>query len=187
MPADVTQLLNSIDPGDSKAAEELLPLVYRELRALASRKMSGQPAGHTLQATALVHEAWIRVSKEDHAWQNRRHFFSAAAESMRRILVDQARRKQRVRHGGELERVHLDNVDIAMDSTPDELLHVNEALEKLSKLDPAKAELVKLRYFVGMPIPEAAEALGISSATAKRQWKFARAWLFDQLSNRSGL
>lgn len=141
--------------------------------------------GQTLQPTALVHEAWLRVSGEDHAWRNRSHFFGAAAEAMRRILIHQARRKLRPKHGGDQSRVNVDGLDIAMESPPDELLRVNDALQELAKQDPMKAELVKLRYFVGMRIPEAAEALGISPATAKRHWTFARVWLYDKLTGSS--
>lgn len=183
MPADVTQLLNTIEEGDPHVAEKLLPLVYEELRRLAASKMSAQPAGHTLQATALVHEAWLRISGESHRWENRRHFFTAAAEAMRRILVDQARRKQRLKRGGPQERLSLDEIDIAIETGPDELLRVHDALAKLADEDPLKAELIKLRFFVGLGIPEAAEILGISATTAKRHWIFARAWLYDELKS----
>jgi RNA polymerase sigma factor (TIGR02999 family) len=179
--SDVTQLLNAIDAGDPKAADQLLPLVYEELRRLAMSKMAAQPAGHTLQATALVHEAWLRISEEDHLWESRKHFFSAAAEAMRRILVDQARRKQRLKRGGPQERVQIDSLDIATEAQPDELLRVHDALGKLAAEDPLKAELIKLRFFVGLGIPEAAELLGISPTTAKRHWTFARAWLYNEL------
>lgn len=179
--SDVTRLLDAIEQGDPKAAEELLPLVYEELRKLAAAWMALQPPGQTLQATALVHEAWLRISKENHRWENRRHFFSAAAEAMRRILVDQARRKQRLKRGGPLERASLDEITIAMEAKPEELLRVHDALEKLATEDALKAELIKLRFFVGLGIPEAAEILGISPTTAKRHWTFARAWLYDEL------
>jgi RNA polymerase sigma factor (TIGR02999 family) len=161
----------------------LLPLVYDDLRRLAVAKMAGQAAGHTLQATALVHEAWLRVAAENHTWQNRSHFFAAAAEAMRRILVDQARRKQRQKRGGGRERVAIDQLDIAVESEPREFLKVHEALDRLAAEDPLKAELIKLRFFVGLRIPEAAEVLGISPTTAKRHWTFARAWLYDELQN----
>lgn len=183
MSADVTQWLNAIEEGDPQAAEELLPLVYEELRRLATAKMSMQPAGQTLQATALVHEAWLRLSKENHRWEHRRHFFAAAAEAMRRILVDQARRKLRLKRGGVQQRLCLDAIDIAIETPPDELLRVHDALAKLAAEDPLKAELIKLRFFVGSGIPEAAEILGISPTTAKRHWTFARAWLYDELKS----
>ena len=183
MSTDVTQLLNAIQEGGPQVAEKLLPLVYEELRRLAAAKMSMQPAGHTLQATALVHEAWLRISRENHRWENRRHFFSAAAEAMRRILVDQARRKQRLKRGGPQERLSLDQITIAIETEPEELLRVHDALEKLAAEDALKAELVKLRFFVGLGMPEAAEILGISATTAKRHWTFARAWLYDELKS----
>ena len=183
MSANVTQLLNATEGGDPQVAEKLLPLVYEELRRLAVSKMSTQPAGHTLQATALVHEAWLRVSKENHGWENRRHFFTAAAEAMRRILVDQARRKQRLKRGGAEERLSIDEIDIAIETAPDELLRVHDALAKLAAQDPLKAELVKLRFFVGLRVSESAEILGISTTTAKRHWNFARAWLYDELKS----
>jgi RNA polymerase sigma factor (TIGR02999 family) len=183
MSAEVTQLLNAIEEGDPHVAEQLLPLVYEELRRLAASKMSMQPAGHTLQATALVHEAWLRISRENHRWENRRHFFTAAAEAMRRILVDQARRKQRLKRGGPQERLSLDEIAIAIETEPEGLLRVHDALEKLAEEDALKAELIKLRFFVGLGIPEAAEILGISATTAKRHWTFARAWLYDELKS----
>ena len=183
MSADVTELLNAIEGGDPHVAEQLLPLVYEDLRRLAVAKMSTQPAGHTLQATALVHEAWLRVSKENHRWENRRHFFTAAAEAMRRILVEQARRKQRLKRGGAPERLSIDEIDIAIETAPDELLRVHDALAKLAHEDPLKAELVKLRFFVGLGVSESAEILGISATTAKRHWNFARAWLYDELKS----
>ena len=180
---EVTQLLSAIESGDPQAADKLLPLVYDSLRRLAAAKMAIQPAGHTLQPTALVHEAWIRIAEENHRWDNRKHFFSAAAEAMRRILVDQARRKQRLKRGGPQERVNIDSIDIATESTPDELLRVHEAVEKLAAEDPLKAEFIKLRFFVGLGIPEAAQVLEISATTAKRHWTFARAWLYNELKS----
>ena len=183
MTADITQLLNAIEDGDPQVAETLLPLVYEDLRRLAALKMAEQPAGQTLQATALVHEAWLRISKEKHRWENRRHFFTAAAEAMRRILVEQARRKQRLKRGGAPERLSIDEIDIAIQTAPEELLRVHDALEKLAIEDALKAELVKLRFFVGLGIPESAEILGISATTAKRHWNFARAWLYDELKS----
>jgi len=179
---DVTQVLNAIEKGDAKAGDELLPLVYAELRKLAAQKMAGESAYQTLQPTALVHEAWLRlVGSEQQTWQNRGHFFGAAAEAMRRILIENARRKRAVRHGGNQQRVDIDEVEIAANLKEEELLAMDDALERFTALDPQKAELVKLRYFVGMTNDEAAEILGISVPTAKRWWTYARAWLFSQL------
>jgi RNA polymerase sigma factor (TIGR02999 family) len=181
--SDVTRILDSIQRGDPKAGEELLPLVYEELRKLASDKLAREPAGQTLQATALVHEAWLRLSGgEDRQWDNRRHFFGAAAEAMRRILIDNARRKQAVRHGGDQKRINLEDVDVAAPAAEDTLLAIDEALRKFTARDPQKAELVKLRYFGGLTIEETAASLGISVATAKRWWAFSRAWLNAEMS-----
>ena len=180
--SDVTRILDAIQQGDTKAAEELLPLVYDELRHLAAHKMANEAAGHTLQPTALVHEAWLRLAgSQAQRWHNRGHFFAAAAEAMRRILIDNARRKNRVRHGHGLIRVDLDAVDLAIDTDDDTLLRVDEALKKLAVEDRPKAELVKLRYFGGLTIPEAGRALGLSESTTKRYWAYARAWLYDEL------
>jgi RNA polymerase sigma factor (TIGR02999 family) len=181
----VTSLLQSASGGDPQAAEELLPLVYEDLRRLAAVKMRGEPAGHTLQATALVHEAWLRVAGEQHNWQSRRHFFTTAAEAMRRILIDRARRRQRQKHGSGQELINLDDIDIAVETDDTRLLQVSEALESLTDEDPIKAELVKLRFFVGLRIPEAAEILGISGTTAKRHWNYARAFLYDALKRQT--
>ena len=181
--ADVTQILSAIEQGDARAAEVLLPLVYDELRRLAAARLVDEKAGQTLQATALVHEAYLRLVGKDASskWNGRGHFFAAAAEAMRRILVEQARRKRRVKHGGEHRRVDLE--DVAEVAHPrDDLLALDEALTQLAAVQPAKAELVKLRYFAGLSLEEAAVALGLSLATAKRQWAVARAWLFDKLS-----
>ncbi|HEV8421922.1 MAG TPA: ECF-type sigma factor, partial [Chthoniobacterales bacterium] len=179
-----TRLLDRVERGDPQAADELLPLVYDELRKLAAAKMAGEQPGQTLQATALVHEAWMRLAGENHSWQNRRHFFSAAAEAMRRILVERARRRGRLkRGGGGHECLPLDEIDVAIEADDPNLLRVHEALEKLAKEDPVKAELVKLRFFAGLRIPEAAELLGLSGTTAKRYWTYARAWLYDDLTN----
>lgn len=165
-----------------KAASELLPLVYEELRRLAARKLANEAPGQTLQTTALVHEAWLSLAgKGDSEWQNRSHFLAAAADAMRHILIDRARRKNRVRHGKGLQRVNLENVDLATAADDDTLLRVDEALTKFAKEDPVKAQLVKLRYFVGLSIPEAAAAMGMSESTAKRAWAYARAWLYDEL------
>ena len=179
--SDVTRILDAIQSGDAKAADQLLPLVYDELRRLAAHRMAHEPPGHTLQATALVHEAWLKLAGSNQNWNSRGHFLAAAAEAMRRILIDNARRKQRVRHGQGLTRVHLEGMDIAVESDADTLLRVDEALEKLAAEDPRKAELVKLRYFVGLSIPEAGQALGWSESTTKRHWAYARAWLYGEL------
>jgi RNA polymerase sigma factor (TIGR02999 family) len=179
-----TVILNRAQQGDPKAAGELLPLVYDELRRVAAARMTGLAPGHTLQPTALVHEAWLRLVGEDSEteFQNRTHFFAAAAEAMRHILIDRARREQALRHGGGQQRVELDALQIAAPGADEELLAVDEALDRLARLDPAKAELVKLRYFVGMTFAEAAAALGISEAAARRRWALARAWLFNEIS-----
>jgi RNA polymerase sigma factor (TIGR02999 family) len=180
--SEVTKILEAIQRGESSAAEQLLPLVYDELRRVAASKMAHEASGHTLQPTALVHEAWLRlVGNQNPVWQNRAHFFGAAAEAMRRILIDAARRKHALRHGGGHQRVNLEDVDIAAAAEEDELLGVHEALDKLAAQDKVKAELVKLRYFVGMTIAEAAEVLGISEPTAKRYWAYARAWLYREI------
>jgi RNA polymerase sigma factor (TIGR02999 family) len=178
----VTQILNSIKVGDARAADELLPLVYQELRKLAASKMANESPNQTLQPTALVHEAWLRLTgNENVKWDGRAHFFGAAAEAMRRILIDNARRKKAVRHGGDQQRVDIADLEIAAATKDDELLAVNDALEKLAAVDKQKAELVKLRYFGGLTIDEAAEVLGISAPTAKRWWAYSRAWLFQHL------
>jgi len=180
--SEVTQLLIAIDSGDPKAADQLLPLVYEELRRLAAQKMAHEAAGQTLQPTALVHEAWLRLVKTpDQSWNSRGHFFAAAAEAMRRILIDNARRKNRIRHGQGLARVDLDRVDVAINSDDDTLIRVDAALQKLAQEDKVKAELVKLRFFIGLSIAEAGQALGLSESTAKRYWSYARAWLYDEL------
>jgi RNA polymerase sigma factor (TIGR02999 family) len=189
---DVTRILADIERGEPRAAEQLLPLVYDELRKLAAQKMAHEAPDQTLQPTALVHEAWMRLVKTDDAqgWNGRGHFFGAAAEAMRRILIDQARRKQSQRRGGELTREHLECVEIAAPEPSLDFLAVNAALERFEGIDRVKAELVKLRYFAGLTIPEAAEALGISTTTADRHWAYARAWLHTELkrdeSNSSG-
>jgi RNA polymerase sigma factor (TIGR02999 family) len=182
--SDVTHILDRVQSGDPKAAEELLPLVYEELRKLAAIRMANEPAGQTLQATALVHEAWLRlVGPEAQVWSNRYHFFAAAAEAMRRILIDNARRKQCPKHGRGWQRVDLDQVNIAIQTDDDTLLLVDEALTRLEQEDPQKAELVKLRYFAGMTIPEAGKALGLSESTAKRLWTYARAFLLREIKH----
>jgi RNA polymerase sigma factor (TIGR02999 family) len=181
--SDVTLLLHAIQKGDTAAADQLFPLVYQELRQLAAAKMAKERSGHTLQATALVHEAWLRLGGENAPkWDGRAHFFGAAAEAMRRILVDHARRKQAERRGGAHEHAGLTNLELPAEQTQDDqLLAVNEALEKFAKVDVEKAELVKLRYFVGLTLEEAAAAQGISLATAKRSWAYARAWLYREM------
>jgi len=180
--SEVTQLLNSIEPGDGPAAEELLPLVYEELRKLATARLANEAAGHTLQPTALVHEAWMKLTgSNDQQWNGRGHFFGAAAEAMRRILIDRARKRNRERHGGGLQRVNLDSVNIAVETDDETLLQLNDALEKFEQESPDKAELIKLRYFAGLTLTEAAKAKGISLATAKRHWSYARAWLLCEL------
>jgi RNA polymerase sigma factor (TIGR02999 family) len=180
--SDVTHILNAMQRGDSKAGIELLPLVYQELRQLAAGKMANELPGQTLQPTALVHDAWLRlVASDQQTWQNRAHFFGAAAEAMRRILIENARRKHALRHGGGQQRLDIQNVEIAAAATDDELLALNDALDKLAAQDKQKAELVKLRYFAGMNFEEAAEILGISVPTANRWWAYARAWLFKEI------
>ena len=181
--SDVTRILERAQRGDPKAAEELLPLVYGELRRVAAARMANGASGHTLQPTALVHEAWLRLvgSDSEAQFQNRTHFFAAAAEAMRHILIDHARRKQALRHGDGQQRLDVDDLEIAAPADDEELLAVNDALERLALADPAKAELVKLRYFVGLTIEEAAAALGISEPTAKRRWSLAKAWLFNEI------
>jgi RNA polymerase sigma factor (TIGR02999 family) len=182
--SDAPRTNNADRSDDYKAAEEFLPLVYDELRRLAANKLAKEIPGQTLQTTALVHEAWLRLAgKRDSHWQSQVHFLAAAAEAMRHILIDNARRKSRVRHGKGLTRVNLDCVDLASKADEETLLRVDEALGKLALEDPVKAQLVKLRYFVGLSIPEAATALGLSEATAKRAWAYARAWLYEELKN----
>ncbi len=179
--ADLTLLLDALHRGEPDAAGALLAQVYAELRQLARAKMAREQPGHTLQPTALVHEAWLRLG--DQTFENRTHFFSAAAEAMRRILIDRARRKLAARHGGGAEHVGVDEIEIAAPTQKDdELLAVHEALDKLAAHDPRKAELVKLRYFAGLSIDEAADVLGISAPTAKRDWTYARAWLFREIN-----
>jgi RNA polymerase sigma factor (TIGR02999 family) len=179
---ELTVILDRALDGDPKAADELLPLVYQELRKLAAHKMAGQAPGHTLQPTALVHEAWLRLAgNEASRFVGREHFFAAAAEAMRHILIDSARRKRAARHGGGQVRVDIESVEIASLADDDELLAVHDALDKLAAEDSKKAELAKLRYFVGLTFEEAAEVLGISVATAKRHWAYARAFLYEEI------
>ena len=181
---EFTHILNAAGQSDARAANELLALVYEELRRIAAAKMAAESPGHTLQATALVHEAWLRLTNDQNRkWNGRAHFFAAAAEAMRRILVDNARRKRAQRHGGSHERVEIPEIACSVAQSEDQLLAVNEALEKFAAQDKQKAALVKLRYFVGMTIEEAAEVLGISTGTAKRHWAYARAWLAQEISS----
>jgi RNA polymerase sigma factor (TIGR02999 family) len=169
--------------GDPNAADELLSLVYDELRKLAAARMANEAAGHTLQPTALVHEAWLRLTRDapKTPFANRAHFFAAAAEAMRRILVDRARRKAADKRGGGWERINLDSVDLAADANDDTLLLINESLEKLDEQEPQAAEIVKLRFFAGLTLEEAGQLLGFTERTAKRHWAFARAWLYDAM------
>jgi RNA polymerase sigma factor (TIGR02999 family) len=180
--SDVTRLLQAASVGDPRAAAELLPLVYDELRRLAAHRLARERNGHTLQPTALVHEAWLKISGDDErAWNGRQHFFAAAAEAMRRILVDRARRRLAAKRGAGEICLNADELDIPGPAPDEQLLAVNEALEKFAVLDARKAELVKLRYFVGLTLEEAAEVLGISARTADNYWAHARAWLFHEL------
>ena len=180
--SDVTRILNAIEGGEAKATNEQLPLVYEELRLLAKQKLSHEPSGQTLQATALVHEAYLRlVGTDAYGWKSRAHFFGAAAEAMRRILVENARRKQSRKHGGKHTKVDIEDKDLAITIPSDDLIALDEALTKLAAEDSQRAELVKLRYFAGLSIDQAAEILGISRATAIRQWSFVRVWLFHEI------
>jgi RNA polymerase sigma factor (TIGR02999 family) len=185
--SEVTRILSAIEQGDPTAAEQLLPLVYDELRKLAAQRLAQEAPGQTLQATALVHEAYLRLVDVEQAqhWNSRGHFFAAAAEAMRRILIDSARRRRRPKHGGDRRRVALDEA-LSVSEPREDLLALDEALGRLAAEDPAKAELVKLRYFAGLSLAEAAGCLNISPATAKRRWTVARAWLFDALSEAGG-
>jgi RNA polymerase sigma factor (TIGR02999 family) len=180
----VTRLLNSLGEGDAKAEAELLAVVYAQLHQLAAGKMASERAGITIQATSLVHEAWLRLGGgKDQRWESRAHFFGAAAEAMRRILIENARRRQAARHGGGQQRFDVDEVEISAGVKDDELIEVNEVLEKFAILDPQKAELVKLRYFVGLTLEETAEVLGISVPTVKRWWAYSRAWLRAEMAS----
>ncbi|MCA9192048.1 MAG: sigma-70 family RNA polymerase sigma factor [Planctomycetales bacterium] len=187
--SDVTQILNRIENHDPSGASELLPLVYEELRQLARNKLARERSGQTLQATALVHEAYLRLVDNENksAWENRAHFFGAAGEAMRRILVEQARRKNAVKRGGNANRVCLNEELIVtgpVDISPEELIALDEALQEFEAIDPIRARVVKLHYYSGFTLPETAEALGVSLATVKRQWVFSRAWLFGKLRDR---
>ena len=184
--SDVTRILDAIEQGDAKAADKLLPLVYEELRRLAAQKMSQEPPGQTLQPTALVHEAYLRlVENEPQNWKSRGHFFAAAAEAMRRILIENARRKQRLKRGGQCQRINLYAEDLATEGRSDDLIALDEALTKLAEIDRTKADLVKLRYFAGLTLEQAAQALDISPSTAQRYWVYSKAWLFRKIQDLS--
>jgi RNA polymerase sigma factor (TIGR02999 family) len=181
--SDVTRLLKAAEHGEGEAGEQLLNVVYSELHRMAEQKLAGDPGNHTLQPTALVHDAWLQLVGDDGSigFANRAHFFGAAAQAMRRILIDRARHRRAEKRGGGAEHFDLDSVDIAMNADDTTLLRIDEALEKLAREDPPSAELVRLRFFAGLKIEEAAEVLQISERTAKRYWTFARAWLYDEL------
>ncbi len=191
--SDVTRILNAIERGDAKATDELLPLVYEELRILAAQKLSREAPGQTLQATALVHEAYLRlVGEEDQTWNSRGHFFAAAAEAMRRILIDNARRKQRLKRGGNLQRADTQDIEsvpatgLTLSGSCDDLIALDEALEKLAAKDKVKADLVKLRFYAGLTGEQAAKVLGISHNTADRYWAYARSWLHIEITKAGG-
>jgi RNA polymerase sigma factor (TIGR02999 family) len=184
--SEITRILEAVQQGDPKAAEDLLPLVYNDLRKLAAHKIAQEVPGQTLQATALVHEAWLRIAGSDaKAWEGRRHFFGAAAEAMRRILVEAARRKKRLKHGGNLDRAEMDAVDLPAPLPDDELLALDEALTRLAEVNPQGAEVVKLCFFVRLTQEQAAKELDVSVSTVERRWSYARAWLFRAM--RQGL
>jgi len=188
-PGDITVILERVGLGQESSADRLLPLVYGELRKIAGAKMAREAPGQTLQPTALVHEAWLRLGGDAQpAWQNRAHYFSAAAEAMRRILIENARRRRAIRHGGGLEKVSSDAaaLAIAAPAADEELLRLHEALDALAAHDPRKAELVKMNYFIGLTLEESAQVLGISTRTAERDWAYARAWLFNEIERLKG-
>lgn len=179
---DMTQLLEAVDQGDPKAADELLPLVYDDLRRLAARKMASEPSDHTLQATALVHESYLRLIGQGRVeWKNRRHFYAAAAEAMRRLLIERARRKRRVKHGGEFQRAEYDETQITCGLAEDDIQALSEALERLDRRDPRAAQVVKLRFFCGLRKEEIAESIHVSPRTVDAIWAFARAWLYQEV------
>lgn len=183
--SEFSRILSQIESGDPQAAEQLLPLVYNELRQLAAQRLAHEKPGQTLQATALVHEAYLRLVGDQH-FDNRGHFFAAAAEAMRRILLNRARDKKRLKRGGERRRIDLDQIEIALDTEDEELLALDEALAQLDAEDPQAARLVNLRFFAGLTLKEAAASLGLSQRTAERQWTYARAWLYARLRHDSG-
>ena len=181
--SDVTRILNAIEQGDARAADELLPSVYEELRLLAARKMSQEPPGQTLQATALVHEAYLRlVDAEARSWDSRGHFFTAAAEAMRRILVENARRKKRLKRGGDRQRIDLDDATLSIEAPPDNIVALDEALIKLAEENEAIADVVKLRYFAGLSLEQISEIVGFSRRTVSSYWAYARAWLYREIA-----
>jgi RNA polymerase sigma factor (TIGR02999 family) len=180
--SEFTQILERTQHDDPLASAELLPLVYDELRRLAAHRLAHEQPGQTLQPTALVHEAWLRLGSDAQpTWENRRHFFAAAGEAMRRILIEKARRRQRIRHGGGQVREDIDDVELAAPESDDQLLQIHEALDRLANEDPAKAEIVKLRFFIGLSDREVAEALGLSERTVERHWAYAKSWLFREI------
>ena len=179
--SDVTQILQRLEKGDGKAAEELLPLIYADLRRLAKAKMAAQPPGHTLQPTALVHEAWLRISAETHQWEGRKHFFCSMAQVMRRVLVDHARECQAHKRGGEWRKVPLEAAFPLQAARPDQIVALNEALDRLGRLSPRQAEVVEMRFFVGLTAEETAAMLNVSAETVKLDWKFAKVWLQRQI------
>jgi RNA polymerase sigma factor (TIGR02999 family) len=181
---DVTRIFEAIEQGDTGAVDQLLPAVYQELRQLAAQKLSREAPGQTLQATALVHEAYLKLVRiKGHEWQGRTHFFAASAEAMRRILIDNARRKRRFKRGGDHEKISLDEAQAAIEAPSDDVIAVNEALGRLAETDEQKAELVKLRYFAGLTLDQAAAVLGISRTTARRHWTYAKAWLYKSITS----
>jgi len=181
--SDVTRILSAIEQGDPRASEQLLPLVYEELRKLATARMAQEKPGQTLQATALVHEAYLRLvdGEQPQHWNSRGHFFGAAAEAMRRILLNRARDKGRTKRGGQFQRVDLDKIELALDAPNDDLMAIDEAIARLAEENPECANVVKMRFFAGLSIDEVAAAMGVSASTAKRHWAYARAWLFDAI------
>lgn len=184
--SDVTRILNAIEAGDERAVDKLILTVYQELGHLAAKKLQGEAPGQTLQPTALVHEAYLRLlGDQDQTWKSRTHFFSAAAEAMRRILVDNARRKKSLKRGEKHQRVNLEDADLAIKGPSEDIVALDEALSKLAASDKMKADLIKLRYFAGLTIEQAAEALDLSLSTAKRHWRYAKAWLYNQITNGS--
>jgi RNA polymerase sigma factor (TIGR02999 family) len=184
--SEVTRILSAIDQGDPHAADQLLPLVYDELRKLAAAKLSQEKAGQTLTATALVHEVYLRLvgGEANSHWHNRGHFFAAAAEAMRRILINRARDKKRLKRGGGRRRIDLDHIELALETDDEELIALDEALERLEREDKLAGQLIKLRFFAGLTVKQAAESLGIAQRTAERQWTYARAWLFHHLAQK---
>jgi RNA polymerase sigma factor (TIGR02999 family) len=182
---DITQVLQAVNRGDRGASEELLPLVYEELRRVAAARMAQEAAGQTLQPTALVHEAWLRlVGEGERTWQNRAHFFGAAAEAMRRILIEIARRKSRLKRGGHQERINLDELELAATTPDDKVLLINDAVEKLQQEDPEKARIVVMKFFGGLTNEEVAESLGVTKRTVERHWAYAKAWLFRSIRSK---